>query len=138
MNESCHLRILDHNVWEFTFDEPSHKAIDEWFDHQEKLLQHYSPDQIGVVRMLLIAQTSNIPPIRYSFQRAATFRRQHPEVERLPLRAALVTPMGFSSTSHGLAMMLQTGIHAFTLRRVQIRLFTNDRSAALGWLLSSG
>jgi hypothetical protein len=123
----CLYDQLDNGIHEYVIRHPTRAAVDEWFQHAERVYENAAPD---IVLRHLVDSRSGSVPLAYAFQVAQAFFRVHKT--RPSARIALLNDEGsISSLVSSFTSLLPTD------RRERVRMFTEEqRDMAIAWLLA--
>jgi hypothetical protein len=126
--ELCSHTTLDNGIHVFSFQDNSHRAIDEWITTITHLYVH--EPQTETARWIVDLRESGALPMSYTFRKVREVRRAHPVCTLRPLRVALYhrSATAYESMQHTLFNVMRAP--------VQIKLCRDkDYADSFGWLL---
>ena len=132
--KNCLFNKLDNGIWEFKFLKSSNEAVDEWVAWQNYLSSLPSEPDVTMVRTLLDFRPDGLISTLYALQKNAEWRRQHPDIQSIPVKVAFVMrPLNQFQTAY--SELLKEGINVFGMRKVRLELFPDAYQQAVDWLL---
>ncbi|QPC82215.1 hypothetical protein G4Y79_21405 [Phototrophicus methaneseepsis] len=92
----CLCEELDNGVFQFTFKDEGHAAVNEWTNHIERLQldgKWYGRDK---VYLMLDTRESGQLPLRYLFECLGDYNREYPRLVPPQVRLAYLYPASFT------------------------------------------
>lgn len=117
--------IHENGINEFVFHKSSRRAMVIFFEELTKVIDDF--DSEGTLLLLIDVTESGLQPLHLAFDKTAQFIRENPHRPKSKI-ALLYTATPLVS--------LITNFMEFVGKNDQLQLFTEDRDAALEWLLS--
>lgn len=126
----CQYILLENGIHEFVFHTPSHTAVDQMFEHLERLRANPPDPPVNPSRFLFDIRVSGALPMYYTYQQGAEFHKRTPPHLRVRVYVAQLHDVAEAY------VFLAKNLSAIFGSAEQTTEYFRDRDQAVAWLLA--